>query len=296
MTSMASSFFLLGFKLILGLLLILLGLESRIEWWKAMEGDRGVTSYGYNLEAKKKQAKAKDPTINIAKEDINLSKLKKETNFFLSVHEEGVKRRKKKKDIVSSMQTKHTQMASSVIDDTTKQLTEVIATSSSLTTSPTTKMDTFTVGLNDDIGSSIDLLTTIARHHTANPVHSCIPSVINTGPMSSAKANLQILESNVLNDADYDVWLPLALIHKLSDRMKNSIYGYFIDKRLALPVVEWFVQNNWEKYGLKKGQSSYATILIESNACSDFSDNLVMVVPNLKGTGYTKETIRIEYE
>ncbi|GKG16404.1 hypothetical protein Tco_0358727, partial [Tanacetum coccineum] len=44
------------------------------------------------------------------------------------------------------------------------------------------------------------------------------------------------------------------------------------------------------------GRSSYARVLIEINACNDFSDNLVMVVPNLEGTGYTKETIRIEYE
>ncbi|GJR84548.1 ESKIMO 1-like protein [Tanacetum coccineum] len=44
------------------------------------------------------------------------------------------------------------------------------------------------------------------------------------------------------------------------------------------------------------GRSSYARVLIEINACNDFSDNLVMVVPNLEVTGYTKETIRIEYE
>ncbi|GJS83759.1 zinc knuckle CX2CX4HX4C containing protein [Tanacetum coccineum] len=57
---------------------------------------------------------------------------------------------------------------------------------------------------------------------------------------------------NVPDDADYDVWLPLASVHEVNDRMKNSLYGYFIGKRLAFPVVEWFVPNNWEKYGLKK--------------------------------------------
>ncbi|GJX41098.1 hypothetical protein Tco_0256088 [Tanacetum coccineum] len=44
------------------------------------------------------------------------------------------------------------------------------------------------------------------------------------------------------------------------------------------------------------GWSSYARIFIEINACKDFSDNLVMVVPNIEVTGYTKETIRVEYE
>ncbi|GKA48744.1 hypothetical protein Tco_0741702 [Tanacetum coccineum] len=44
------------------------------------------------------------------------------------------------------------------------------------------------------------------------------------------------------------------------------------------------------------GAKSYARVLIEINVCNDFSGNLVMVVPNLEGTGYTKETILIEYE
>ncbi|GKD91220.1 hypothetical protein Tco_1366727, partial [Tanacetum coccineum] len=40
----------------------------------------------------------------------------------------------------------------------------------------------------------------------------------------------------------------------------------------------------------------YARVLIEINAYNDYSDNLVMDVPNLEGTRYTNETIRIEYE
>ncbi|GKD76674.1 zinc knuckle CX2CX4HX4C containing protein, partial [Tanacetum coccineum] len=35
------------------------------------------------------------------------------------------------------------------------------------------------------------------------------------------------------------------------------------------------------------GRSNYARILIEIDACNGFSDNLVMVVPNLDGPGYT---------
>ncbi|GJU33522.1 zinc knuckle CX2CX4HX4C containing protein [Tanacetum coccineum] len=44
------------------------------------------------------------------------------------------------------------------------------------------------------------------------------------------------------------------------------------------------------------GQSSYVRFLIEIDACNGFSDNLVMVVLTLDGPGYTKETIRVEYE
>nr|GEU37628.1 hypothetical protein [Tanacetum cinerariifolium] len=44
------------------------------------------------------------------------------------------------------------------------------------------------------------------------------------------------------------------------------------------------------------GRSNYARILIEIDVCNDFGDNLVMAVPNLEGTGYTKEIIRVEHE
>ncbi|GJY37578.1 hypothetical protein Tco_0423942 [Tanacetum coccineum] len=42
--------------------------------------------------------------------------------------------------------------------------------------------------------------------------------------------------------------------------------------------------------------SCYVIVLIEINPCNDFSDNLVMVVLNLEGNGYTKETFFVEYE
>ncbi|GJV65045.1 hypothetical protein Tco_1475873 [Tanacetum coccineum] len=38
-------------------------------------------------------------------------------------------------------------------------------------------------------------------------------------PTSLTKANLRKLEANVPNDADYDLWLPLASVHKVNDRM-----------------------------------------------------------------------------
>ncbi|GJV26292.1 protein kinase, ATP binding site-containing protein [Tanacetum coccineum] len=44
------------------------------------------------------------------------------------------------------------------------------------------------------------------------------------------------------------------------------------------------------------GRSNYAIILIEINACNDFSDNMIMDVLNIDGSGYTKEIIRIDYE
>nr|GEY33154.1 hypothetical protein [Tanacetum cinerariifolium] len=98
-------------------------------------------------------------------------------------------------------------------------------------------------------------------------------------PTSLTKANLRKLEANAPKDDDYDVWLPLALIYEVKERMKSSLYSYFISKRLAFPVVE-----------------CHARVLIEINDCNDFSDNMVMVVSKLEGNRNTKETIRIKYE
>ncbi|GJV37237.1 exocyst complex component SEC6 [Tanacetum coccineum] len=192
----------------------------------------------------------------------------------------------------------------------------------------------------------------------SNPVQSGSQHMKNTGrsrilmlvsPTSESTVNIRKLEANVPNDADYDIWLLLASVHEVNDRMKISLYGYFIGKRLASSVVKcegvdpvlrdgpWIIReipiflNNWSSFvshlkeelshvpvwvtfhdvplvaytsdGLSLmatkigtpmmldsytnsmclkswGRSSYARVLIKINACNDFSDNLVMAVPN----------------
>ncbi|GKC63713.1 zinc finger, CCHC-type containing protein, partial [Tanacetum coccineum] len=100
-----------------------------------------------------------------------------------------------------------------------------------------------------------------------NVEQTCATSGLNGSAIKNGSEKV----ANVPNDADYDVWLPLDTVHEVNDRMKNSLYMHFVGKRLAFPVVKWFVRNNWEKYGLKK-------------------------VTFMKGNGYTKETIHVEYE
>ncbi|GJV63148.1 ribonuclease H-like domain-containing protein [Tanacetum coccineum] len=70
-------------------------------------------------------------------------------------------------------------------------------------------------------------------------------------PTSSTKTSLRKLEANVPNGVDYDIWLPLALVHEVNDRMKNSLYGYFIGKRLVFPGVESVLRNGpWMILGI----------------------------------------------
>ncbi|GJX11612.1 zinc knuckle CX2CX4HX4C containing protein [Tanacetum coccineum] len=153
-------------------------------------------------------------------------------------------------------------------------------------------------------------------------------------PTSFTKANLQKLDAKVPNDADFDIWLPLDLVHKVNDRMKDSLYGYFIGKRLAFPVFSstkgvdlvltdgpWMIHevpiflNKWSPFvSLLKEELSRVLVWVKFHdvplvvytsdglsliakkidACNDFSDNLIVVVLNLEGPGYSKETICVE--
>ncbi|GJZ15237.1 sodium/hydrogen exchanger 6 [Tanacetum coccineum] len=49
-----------------------------------------------------------------------------------------------------------------------------------------------------------------------------------------------------------DISMPRRVMENVSTRFENTLYGYFIGKRLAFPVVEYYVKNNWAKFGLKR--------------------------------------------
>lgn len=49
-----------------------------------------------------------------------------------------------------------------------------------------------------------------------------------------------------------NVSIPRRVVEKVSTRLGYTLYGYFIGYRIAFPVVEYYVRNNWAKYGLKK--------------------------------------------
>nr|GEU32225.1 zinc knuckle CX2CX4HX4C [Tanacetum cinerariifolium] len=46
--------------------------------------------------------------------------------------------------------------------------------------------------------------------------------------------------------------MPRRVVENVSTRFENTFYRYFIRKRLVFTVVEYFVKNNWSKYGLKR--------------------------------------------
>ncbi|GKB03121.1 zinc finger, CCHC-type containing protein, partial [Tanacetum coccineum] len=127
-------------------------------------------------------------------------------------------------------------------------------------------------------------------------------------PTSLTKDNLRKINATVLNDADYDAWLPLDLVHEFSST--EGVDSVLRDSPWMIREVHIFL-NKWSpslsllKENLSRvpawvkfrdvslvAYTSDGLSLIATKSC----DNLVMAMPNLEGTGYTKETIRVEYE
>ncbi|GJX47798.1 zinc knuckle CX2CX4HX4C containing protein [Tanacetum coccineum] len=49
-----------------------------------------------------------------------------------------------------------------------------------------------------------------------------------------------------------NISIPRKVVEKVSTRFDHTLYGYFIGKRMAFPVVEYYARNNWAKHGLKR--------------------------------------------
>nr|GEW48735.1 zinc knuckle CX2CX4HX4C [Tanacetum cinerariifolium] len=59
------------------------------------------------------------------------------------------------------------------------------------------------------------------------------------------------LLSKMTNDDRMET-LDALVVEKVSTRFEHTLYGYFIGKRMAFPVVEYYARNNWAKHRLKR--------------------------------------------
>ncbi|GJV61155.1 zinc knuckle CX2CX4HX4C containing protein [Tanacetum coccineum] len=64
-------------------------------------------------------------------------------------------------------------------------------------------------------------------------------------------SNFRTLVANLVFDG-VNIYIPRKVVKKVSTRFEHTIYGYFIGKRMAFPVVEYYAGNNWVKHGLKR--------------------------------------------
>jgi hypothetical protein len=68
---------------------------------------------------------------------------------------------------------------------------------------------------------------------------------------SANKINFRQLESEVTLPG-FDIVLPRQSVQKVNDKLSSTLFGYFIGTRVAYPVVEFFVKEQWKPFGLQK--------------------------------------------
>ncbi|GJR04057.1 zinc knuckle CX2CX4HX4C containing protein [Tanacetum coccineum] len=59
------------------------------------------------------------------------------------------------------------------------------------------------------------------------------------------------------------VSLPKDAVDEIRARFVNTLYGYFVGKRLAFPMVENYVKHAWEKFGLKRVMLNHGFFLFQ---------------------------------
>ncbi|GKB49326.1 zinc knuckle CX2CX4HX4C containing protein [Tanacetum coccineum] len=228
--------------------------------------------------------------------------------------------------------------------------------------------------------SHVDCSINLIVDESTKPSNPIIQSVdINTKSTSYAGAagvsakdqpkvnsNFRTLVANPVFDG-VNISIPRKVVEKVSTCFEHTLYGYFIGKRMAFLVDEYYARNKWAKHGLKrimmnyKGffffkfnsragleavleggpwlirksliihiqvfeedgisliytfigklvildsytssmcneswvRSSFTRCRIEVNSEADLLDIITISIPSLSGDGFTKETIRVEYD
>ncbi|XP_022015018.1 uncharacterized protein LOC110914536 [Helianthus annuus] len=77
---------------------------------------------------------------------------------------------------------------------------------------------------------------------------SYVDSVLAAKPV---KVNFRSLASPVTYEG-CDVVLPRDSVRAVQEKLANTLYGYFLGDRVAYPVVDYFVKNQWKRFGLQK--------------------------------------------
>nr|GEV32949.1 reverse transcriptase domain-containing protein [Tanacetum cinerariifolium] len=67
---------------------------------------------------------------------------------------------------------------------------------------------------------------------------------------SQTKVNVCTLKTEVTELAD--VLIPMSSVLEVHVRFENTLYGYFLGKKVAYLVVERYILNAWKKYGVKR--------------------------------------------
>lgn len=112
----------------------------------------------------------------------------------------------------------------------------------------------------EDISNSPSKMvdTVDMTHSESSPIVKLVEIGANTyagaagaSKSPSVRANVQsMMAENIFEGVNISI--PRKVVQNVSTRLQNTLYGYFIGKRIAFPVVEYFAKNNWSKHGLKR--------------------------------------------
>ncbi|GJW92459.1 hypothetical protein Tco_0170012 [Tanacetum coccineum] len=102
----------------------------------------------------------------------------------------------------------------------------------------------------------------------------------------------------------------VSVVKMVSTRYDNILCGYFIRKRIAFPIVEYYARNNWGKFGLTRIMMNskgfffeFKTIkgledvlenrpwMIQIDVADVLKESLTMDVPLIEDSGFSIETI-----
>ncbi|GKC06255.1 hypothetical protein Tco_0997865 [Tanacetum coccineum] len=101
------------------------------------------------------------------------------------------------------------------------------------------------------VGKDCQPLKQYRRVQFGVPVEERAPHV--TQKSSEAPIKIPIVISNASKIVQgAHVAIPLVSVEEVSSRFANTLYGYFIGKRLAFPIVEIYVKYAWAKYGIER--------------------------------------------
>ncbi|GJZ88186.1 zinc knuckle CX2CX4HX4C containing protein [Tanacetum coccineum] len=110
-------------------------------------------------------------------------------------------------------------------------------------------VDIFSKMSSDEIDALVDAIETIAKKFPVGDDNS------------TSNVTKQVVEPNHDDPIVHDVNINTKSTsyagvaganHKVSTRFEHTLYGYFIGKRNAFSVVEYYARNNWAKHGLTR--------------------------------------------
>ncbi|GJU27028.1 hypothetical protein Tco_1165649 [Tanacetum coccineum] len=111
----------------------------------------------------------------------------------------------------------------------------------------------WTLGNQSDVPTEINIDTPIVKFVEVNMNSTSYANAAGARNVNqpTGQANFRPMVAEKVFDG-VNISIPRKVVEKVSVRFENTLYGYFIGKRIAFPVVEFYARNNWGKHGLKR--------------------------------------------